>query len=216
MTDWRRALASRCVCWMFPSLTWRLTGRHARFYFLDESARLVVVVRPLAHDPDGTLQLGFLGHRIIALQGTTSTSCRYCYKITTILRAFWLARLPWRDESQYIKHWGVHITSPAFFSRELFINEIHNLFPCNMASSKHLGSWENTRVAFAVASCGFPTLLVFSQLPGRLNEATLHGNALCITKISVLETWGCVARGNASFSNVGDCRCSPSTEATLQ
>ena len=42
----------------------------------------------------------------------------------------------------------VYITLPASVSpANYFINEIYNLFPCNIASSNHLGIRENTRVA---------------------------------------------------------------------
>ena len=43
---------------------------------------------------------------------------------------------------------------------------------CNIASSKHRGSWENTRGA-----SWFPnTTRVFSQLPKSLDEAILHAS----------------------------------------
>ena len=68
----------------------------------------------------------------------------------------------------------VGITSPAFvLLANYFISEIYNLFPCNIASAKHLGSWENTR----------RTLLVFSRFPACLDEAILHGNKLYISWI---------------------------------
>ena len=42
------------------------------------------------------------------------------------------------DES--ILNADVYITSPAFaFLANYFIDEIYNLFPCNVASSKHAG-----------------------------------------------------------------------------
>ena len=38
---------------------------------------------------------------------------------------------------------------PGFlFHANYFINKKCNLFPCNIASPKQAGSWENTRVAF--------------------------------------------------------------------
>ena len=50
--------------------------------------------------------------------------------------------------------------SPANY----LISEIYNLFPCNIASSKHLGSWENTSVALGNNSAAprvLPTSRVF-------------------------------------------------------
>ena len=38
------------------------------------------------------------------------------------------------------------ITSPAFSPANYLTNEIYNAFPCNIAISKHLDSWENSRV----------------------------------------------------------------------
>ena len=76
-----------------------------------------------------------------------------------------------------------------FFPANYFINKIYSLFPCNIASSKHAGSWGNTRVA--LGNHGAPTPLVFSQLPACLDEAILHGNALYISYCSSLValTW---------------------------
>ena len=66
------------------------------------------------------------------------------------------------DES--ILHADVCITSPAFvFLVNDFINDIYNWFPCNIASSKHSESWENTRVVLGNANATrvLPTSRVF-------------------------------------------------------
>ena len=95
------------------------------------------------------------------------------HKTTKILHVFWLARLPCYtalDES--ILYADKYITSLAFFSSANdFTNKISNLFPCNIASSKHLGIWEfSTRVVlettwlclvFPNATLVLPTSCVF-------------------------------------------------------
>ena len=53
-----------------------------------------------------------------------------------------------------VKRWRAHHFPGLCFPVNYFINEIYNLFPCNIASSKQAGSWENTRVVLADAySC---------------------------------------------------------------
>ena len=50
------------------------------------------------------------------------------------------------DES--IFNADAYTSSPALvFPANYFINKIYSLLPCNIASSKHLESWENTWVA---------------------------------------------------------------------
>ena len=98
----------------------------------------------------------------------------YIYKITTIPRAFWLARLYSylvldRVSLKTLTH---HL--PGFsFPPANYFNEIFNAFPCDTASSKHLGSWENTSSVWK-----HEAQLVFVQRSACLDEATLRGNAL--------------------------------------
>ena len=80
----------------------------------------------------------------------------------------------------------VCITTPAFVSpATYFINDIYNLCPCNIASSKLWKLGEHSSSVGKPLGCGscFPTLLVFSQLPACSGEAMSHGNALYISKI---------------------------------
>ena len=90
------------------------------------------------------------------------------YKTTSILRA----TPDWRDYRarwEYIKRWRVrHFPAASFSPANYFISERYNLFPCNIASSKHAGSRENTLLRY---SCS-------AQLPACLDEAILHGNKL--------------------------------------
>ena len=61
-----------------------------------------------------------------------------------------------------------------------FINEIYNLFPCNIASSEHLGSWENIREPLGNHSAAprrFATELACSSRVFRWGYTVLHGNA---------------------------------------
>ena len=65
--------------------------------------------------------------------------------------------------------------SPAFvFVTNYFINEIDNVFLCKIASSKHLGSWENTCVVLGNATRVLPTSRVFR--------------------------WGCITRNCVAYS----------------
>ena len=70
------------------------------------------------------------------------------------------------------------LRSPAF----VFPRELYNLSPCNIASSKHLGSWENTSVALGNNSAA-PRVLPTSRV---FRWGILHGNALYIPKLSSL------------------------------
>ena len=86
----------------------------------------------------------FRNNRVVCLQ-TLTTEKNTCIlrlvafqvRVSTTLRAFWLARLPCCAD--------VCIASQAFaFPVNYFINEIYNLFPCKIALSRQAGSSENT------------------------------------------------------------------------
>ena len=58
-----------------------------------------------------------------------------------------------------------------FFPVSYFKSKMYILFPCNLASSKHLGIWGHTRVAFILfalwfpnTTCVLPTSHVFMRL----------------------------------------------------
>ena len=76
----------------------------------------------------------------------------------------------------HVHHFPVVCFSPANY----FINGIYNLFPNNIASSKHLENWENTRVALGNR---VSTPLVFSQLSACLDKAVLYAETMCRTSV---------------------------------
>ena len=67
------------------------------------------------------------------------------YKIALILRAFWLARLAC---------WMRELSRLWFSPAKYFINEIYNLFPFNIASSKHPYRCRHSVVEFPVHLLG--------------------------------------------------------------